>query len=488
MERFHLELLSNRQVARWFRFLHELETRTVVSATMLGEQVGISYRTVNSDMVKIRDHFGECMILDATNRGYRLTIKDREEYHLKKQDLLLHEPLPLILDRLLVVKELSFFDLVEELHFSESTLIRYLKRLGEVLHSFNIEVTVSPVSLKGNEVDIRNFYLFYFYESELTLETLRVPASITLFVSSFFQQFRGSMQTTFPFLKFCYVVYLSVERSQHDFHVTYDERLLEQVKQSDLFQQLVQFNHQSKPHYKPSWTEEELGYLCLSLLMNQELEAKPVLKLPEAANRQLVKNLGYTICEELFPEKMVKVEPYIEQFIESMAIKYCLSPTCLLVKGEVVRYARTTYPDIYHDVYLLAAEDETYAALFPEVDLAHVTAELTIRLSVIENSWINRTKKIGFLFEGNEEVCLNLKTLTKRYLGRYQELYFLTYQEVAALATLELDLLVTNCQEYKERYEDEREVLLFQSIPTASDWNSLLEKINPAILNHVILQ
>lgn len=485
MEQFHLELLSNREVARWFQLLHDLENAPVISAKVLGEGVGVTYRTVNSDMVKIRAHFDQSISLSSSRLGYQLKIEDRESYHKKKKVLLLHEPLSLILDRLFVSKEVSFFDLVEDLHLSESTLMRYLKRLAGVLDSFQVELSLSPIFLKGNETDIRNFYLFYFYGIELNRVTLPLPLGISQFVTQFFQQFRENEKTTLPFLKFCYVVYLSVERSRLGFQVTYDENLLEQAKRSHMFQQLIQFNRPNNPFFISSWTEKEVAYVCLFVLMNQEGKI-PCLEIPKTVHQKAIETLGKDICQEVFSNnKQFKVP--MDLFLEGQVIKNSLSPTCLLMKGEVMHYAQTTYSEMYHRLYVLLENSRDYSELFPDVKLAHFTAGVTVRLSAMKNSYIDRAKEIVFLFEGNEEVCLNLKALTKRYLGVYQRVHFLTYDEFVRLSDRTIDFLVTNCEEYKEQYEEELDVLFLPQIPISKDWNELLAKINPDIVNHLPL-
>lgn len=488
MERFHLDLLADREVARWFHLLHELETRPYVSAKILSEKVGTTSRTVNSDIVKIRDYFSMSISIHSDSKGYQLEVNDREEYQLVKQHLLLKDPLPLILDRLLVSKELSFFELSEELHFSESTLMRYLKRLWEVLQSFRINLSMDPVALQGSEVDVRNFYLFYFYDIELTRTALTIPKFISQFVENFFKEFHGMSQTSLPFLKFCYMVYLSAERSNQGFYVKCDNKIMEQVKQSELFKQLYSFNTLSNPYVISSWTEEEIGYLCALFLVNQGIGTTPFITLPYTADQRLVKKLGIKIYEELFSENRELFLININEYIESQAIKYKFSPTYFLVKSEVVQYAKSRYPRMYDQVYTILSEDVSYLTLFPEAKIEQFTAEFTIRLSAIKNSIPNRMKKIVFLFEGNEEICLNLKAITKRYLGGFHNLYYLNYQEIIELPELEIDLLVTNCQEYKELYEEETEVLFLHSVLTTEDWNELLKRINKDTLNHFSLK
>lgn len=93
------------------------------------------------------------------------------------------------------------------------------------------------------------------------------------------------------------------------------------------------------------------------------------------------------------------------------------------------------------------------------------------------------------IFEGNEYVCEYAESIVWKYLGRFHTLYYPDASELspAYLKEKQIDLLVTNYSEYTMEYLLEVECILLKSFPDATDWNRLLNQINPRILRLVVL-
>ncbi|MDY4306913.1 hypothetical protein SNF32_04465 [Enterococcus mundtii] len=77
-------------------------------------------------------------------------------------------------------------------------------------------------------------------------------------------------------------------------------------------------------------------------------------------------------------------------------------------------------------------------------------------------------------FEGNEYISQHLEALVRKYLGGFQNIYFLRPNELCAsyIENHEINLLVTNYNEYLTFSSLGLECLLLKTVPDASDWKN----------------
>ncbi|EAC5490605.1 M protein trans-acting positive regulator, partial [Listeria monocytogenes] len=52
----------------------------------------------------------------------------------------------------------------------------------------------------------------------------------------------------------------------------------------------------------------------------------------------------------------------------------------------------------------------------------------------------------------------------------------------------QIDLIVTNYAEHASAFRDTIECIVFKTIPSSSDWNRLLERINPDVTRQFALK
>ena len=60
----------------------------------------------------------------------------------------------------------------DQLHFSESSLLRYFKMVENELARYQLTLSLKKVDFIGKEIDIRSFFHDFYYESEITPHTV----------------------------------------------------------------------------------------------------------------------------------------------------------------------------------------------------------------------------------------------------------------------------------------------------------------------------
>ena len=68
------------------------------------------------------------------------------------------------------IKEIG--EWADQLHFSESSLLRYFKMVENELARYRLTLSLKKVDFIGKEIDIRSFFHDFYYESEITPHTV----------------------------------------------------------------------------------------------------------------------------------------------------------------------------------------------------------------------------------------------------------------------------------------------------------------------------
>lgn len=127
-----------------------------LSSASLSKMIGVSERTVRNYINEINEE--QCQLIESSKYGYRIrtdlpdTIEDKTEEIIDARS-------HLVLSKLLSSKEgISVFDIAEELHVSESTIMNnVLPKIKKLVKNFNIKIQTHDYQfyLSGNEQDKR---------------------------------------------------------------------------------------------------------------------------------------------------------------------------------------------------------------------------------------------------------------------------------------------------------------------------------------------
>ena len=123
-----------------------------LSSASLSKMIGVSERTIRNYINEINEE--QCQLIESSKYGYRIrtdlpdTIEDKTEEIIDARS-------HLVLSKLLSSKEgISVFDIAEELHVSESTIMNnVLPKIKKLVKNFNIKIQTHDYQfyLSGNE-------------------------------------------------------------------------------------------------------------------------------------------------------------------------------------------------------------------------------------------------------------------------------------------------------------------------------------------------
>ncbi|MBP1044305.1 helix-turn-helix domain-containing protein [Vagococcus sp. BWB3-3] len=484
MQYFHRQLLTDKVNKRWFQLLIELERERTVSTKDLAKSVSSTTRTIISDIANIRTYFGKAIRIDVTNMGYSFFEIDSEEYIRKKKELLDLEPLFVIITAIFNNELLSIGEWSDRLHKSESTILRNLKKLDKIVADYQFEIEYSPITFKGKEQNIRKFFLSFFYEADATPHTVTPNIMIQEIVLEFSKAYHLETHLAIQFSMFCYILLISLERSQGGHHIKLPQKLKRELLKYHENFDLQKLKGIILRKTGEALSDEELLYIKLFLITNRNIDSlKSEGEFVKRYANDRVNQLAQAYLQ-LHPEITRNgVEALIHSFFTCCYLEIQL--TEVHVKNLCGGTLFDEGPDASNFAQNLSfLERHPLAQQFlTERIVRDVAVNLTLLMSAIESSYYSSSLKIAFLLEGNHFVCLQTKAFAHQLLAGSHQLYFLDSISLNEdiLETIGVDIIVTNYSEYINDYVLKSEYLLFQTIPTADDWNSLLKKISPAL-------
>lgn len=484
MQYFHRQLLTDKVNKRWFQLLIELERERTVSTKDLAKAVSSTTRTIISDISNIRNYFGESVRIDVTNMGYSFFEIHSEEYIRKKKKLLDLEPLFVIITAIFNNELLSVGEWSDHLHKSESTILRNLKKLEKIVNAYQFEIEYSPVAFKGSEQNIRKFFLSFFYEADATPHTVTPNIMIQEIVLGFSKIYKLETHLAIQFSMFCYILLISIERSQGGNHIQIPEilkgELLKHHENFDL-NTLKEIILEKTGEFL---SDEELLYIKLFLITNRNIDS--VESEAEFVNRysnKLVQRIAEDYIKQCTDYGVNGVEALVHSFFTCCYLEIQLTELHVRNLIDCTQFMDSSQSEMFNKNVNFLQEHPLSRQLFSESIIKDVAANLTLFMTAIEASYKRPPLKIAFLLEGNHYVCLQTKAYANQLLAGTHELFFLDSISLNEdiIEAIGVDIIVTNYSEYINDYVLKSDYLLFQTIPIADDWKSLLKKISSAL-------
>lgn len=253
---------------------------TYISTTELAKRIsGASLDTIQQVCRSIKEDLEliypqkECQLVINQRHGIKLERQgksfDRVLIYYGQQELAV-----LLLQELLLYRELISYDFLEERHISESTLRRKIKTLNQSFNNYNLHITYSQkIRLNGPEVAIRSFYFIFLFLLYRQVSNLSFIAERGYFETrgKKIQQYLKLPLTLKEIDVFALVYYAH----EHGVHTGIPLRLTEQEKK--LFNQ---FDLPSKPTFLNNWSLDDwqffLLFLYASNLFEHDFSVKPL--------------------------------------------------------------------------------------------------------------------------------------------------------------------------------------------------------------------
>lgn len=490
MKAFVRQFIMTPSTVRWLEILYVFERKNIVSTKELAKLTDSSIRTIINDISQLKERFAGTITIHSTQNGYSFKKNDSLSYQQIKQNLILNEPLLILLEALFLGELLSFSEWALKLHTSESSLLRQLKKMEKILVPFCITLNYSPISFHGNEIDIRKFFHVLYYESDLTPHTIQPTKAVQKIVLDFFQSEDGKIKNRNSFWSLCYWLYISLERHKINQKIYIPQDLKNILLKDPSFTSIHTLNDRLTDAFLLELPESELMYLYSLILCERNLDS-PLVELNFIERNNHWPSL-YKFTEdfcthmEIPSDQLSPAVIFFQSFFLSEKLKNLLSPTYNLVIWEIEEHVTKYYSLEFAKIKMFVEKNKLKLQ-------GNMLKELSIKLCLFFESvqliYGHQPRRIAFLIEGDSHLQQHIKAFVTHHFSRY---HFVSFPDsnsfsVSYIKDHDINLIVTNYMDYTEEYINDIDYLLMQTFPDASDWNNLIQKLNPKILRTLSL-
>ncbi|WP_430612520.1 helix-turn-helix domain-containing protein [Enterococcus sp. DIV0876] len=493
MKHFQLKFLTDKLHVRWLQILNEFEKLPHRTTAHLADITLSTRRTIIKDLTDLRSYFDQSIQLLSSKTGYFFSIIDHSTYLDKKRQLIEDEPLFLIFEHIFYDELYSIGEWSDKLHLSESTIVKYLKSTTASLRPYNLRIQLDPVTLVGTEIDKRQFFCAFYYESEITPHTIFPSLNTQDAVMALTTLFKTESAQASSFGYFNYLLYITIERNLLGFDIVLPQALKHLIKDQKQTFDLAALNGIIQTYFDHSLTEDEAIYLFISItcrrkirdsLMEEEF-CRTYNMWPE------IKEITQRVYQHIQSDSPDRHKDLIliESFFTVTKIRSLLAGSAISNIDDINLYVEDKFPREFDLINKFLVNDPLVKNIFPSRYLECISCNLTLHLEAIKEMHWGMPRTIAFVFEGNEYLCQYIETWSNKYFGRFHKVHYPDSNQFGLdyIAENGINLLVTNYPEYMNDFLSTIDCLLLKAIPDATDWNNLLNHINPKITRHTVL-
>ncbi len=479
MRDLQLQLINDRSTARRFQLLAIIEREQFVTTQYIATQLGVSQRTILTDIQLLKDHFGESAAFDASNTGYQFTELDITAYNQKKQTLLDNEPLYEIISNIFYGELDTLEDTAHYLNYSPGSLRRILQSAQSVLRQYGLVFQMNPIQIVGEEIAIRKFFFDFYYEGSQTPHTLHPPKG---FHALFLQQLSDAadkieLDTGVGIASFYYRIYIAFERYRQGYRINLPPNLETIIWQENDFARLYSFIITLGEAFDYSLSKTEVAAIHYDLLTQRAV--RPI-------ENEIIFYARFRIWPEI--ETIAKeyaaslsyegwdqytLVTFYKSFFLGMKIKELISPVMNKTMGDTILAIRANQPNELQNNLLFL---EQHAKNLP-ISIKYredAAASLTTFADLLSHAYAPQ-KNIYFILEGDTLTRQSIISKAKQFFGRHHHLTFLPIWDLSQeqLQEAAIDLIVTNYSPYITDYVAANPYVLINAVPKAKDWQTI---------------
>ncbi|MGM0294550.1 helix-turn-helix domain-containing protein [Enterococcus sp. AZ062] len=487
MRELQIAFITNAEVRRWMRILTIIEREHHFTIVALSERLMISQRTMVKDIQAIKSYFGKTIELLSLYNGFHFDERDRVGYQEKKEQLLENEVLLEIVGTIFYGEPVALADLAHQYNYAESTLRRFLVKIEPILAEYGLSLTLTPVNVVGEEINIRKFFFDFYYSSEQTPFTIRPPEGLHPLILNELSGKLGSYElgTGTTVSAFYYHLYITMVRvKQHQF-ISLPEGLKNVDYQEKDFQLLYSLQARIHEEYEIYLPKEEFAWVHLSVISKRTIHRVDQERTFSQRFNQwdgLEQVVSDYLSDPFFDQWATDtLGGFMTSFLVSRLMNEALSPVLNKELVEVRQMVKETYGQIYeiNDYFL-----QTHAQVLPfsAATIEDVAVSFTLYMDMLFR-YYQPVKQVLFLLEGDYLVVQSIRLQARELLSAHNHLLFIPLQELTQerLNDEQIDLIVTNYRPYLLDYVLKTEYVLMNSIPTDQDWARVKHQLNPLI-------
>ena len=276
---------------RSLRLLNILESNFLVQDQYLLDVLKVSSKTISNEIKSLNELFGDCAYIENKNSNYSLFITKLEEYLKRKRSI--YEAsinfdsskvrLVYIFKTLVSSGESTLIDdLAFEMIVSRTTLNSDIKKLNEIISSYNLVIKGKPntgIRVVGLEKDIRIFILEnifnYMYKEDI------FDKDDNMFFDETFEKYKIDKQAKAEFFRYLTV---SLDRFANGYYLNFEENQYEELLNNYAQPFIKEISDYIENKYKINLSTDEIKFLAICFA---------TMRVPTKINK-IRENLKYT--------------------------------------------------------------------------------------------------------------------------------------------------------------------------------------------------
>ena len=276
---------------RSLRLLNILESSFLVQDLYLLDVLKVSSKTISNEIKSLNELFEDCAYIENKNSNYSLFITKLEEYLKRKRSI--YEAsvnfdsskvrLVYIFKTLVSSGESTLIDdLAFEMIVSRTTLNSDIKKLNEIISSYNLVIKGKPntgIRVVGLEKDIRIFILEnifnYIYKEDI------FDKDDNMFFDETFEKYKIDKQAKAEFFRYLTV---SLDRFANGFYLNFEENQYEELLNNYAQPFINEISDYIENKYKINLSTDEIKFLAICFA---------TMRVPTKINK-IRENLKYT--------------------------------------------------------------------------------------------------------------------------------------------------------------------------------------------------
>ena len=276
---------------RSLRLLNILESSFLVQDQYLLDVLKVSSKTISNEIKSLNELFEDCAYIENKNSNYSLFITKLEEYLKRKRSI--YEAsvnfdsskvrLVYIFKTLVSSGESTLIDdLAFEMIVSRTTLNSDIKKLNEIISSYNLVIKGKPntgIRVVGLEKDIRIFILEnifnYIYKEDI------FDKDDNMFFDETFEKYKIDKQAKAEFFRYLTV---SLDRFANGFYLNFEEKQYEELLNNYAQPFINEISDYIENKYKINLSTDEIKFLAICFA---------TMRVPTKINK-IRENLKYT--------------------------------------------------------------------------------------------------------------------------------------------------------------------------------------------------
>lgn len=483
MNQFQFHFVVDKQLIRIVKILDQFQHISTCSAIELSKIVGASHRTILGDIKVIKEFFNDCISLTSSNVGYIFQIENKPIFLEKKRRLSEKEPLFQIIESIFFSEIYSLNEWSEKLHSTKTSLIRYIDRISPILERYNITLSTKKIDFVGSELNIRQFFHDFFYESDITPYSAFpsiVSQEITMELKNgdFFRE-----HLNIPFFKFNYILFITLERYIKGKTINDDmnEFLTSKLNLSQKIDNLdfYRLKKMVKKFYNVVLSDYEQMYIYFHMITRRSIISLD-------AEKKFISHYNKWVETEILANKFLNIFNLSKEqeeislflfhsFFVNLFLKHSISPILIQNLSTISYHASKTFDELYEICHNYVQNEVCNVICLNEDQIKDVSADLTLYTDAIKNKYWIKKKRILLIFEGNQYIVESIKTRIKKYFAQHHYLYFPNLKEldVQFIDNNKFDVVITNYIECIDQFDLNIPYIIFEPIPTATNWKEL---------------